>query len=1054
MALALAKLTRPDAGEALLRERLFTQLDTARNSPLVWISAPAGAGKTTLASSYIESKSCRNLWYQMDKGDSDMATFFHYMGQAVKCVSRSRKKMPTLTPEYQLGIPEFALNYFREVFNRLHPPALLVLDNFQDAGEQTELYKILAGAFAEIPKGINIIILSRTEPPAPFARLRVNQQLSQINWSDLQFTLDEELAITQQRYPHRNITKQQLQKLNTHIRGWISGLILLLEQGVELDEVEFDNKQLSQEYLFDYFATEIFHKIDKETQQFLIKTAMLPKMSASICKQLTGNRAASSILSELTRKQYFTVRHGILKPSYEYHPLFREFLQNQAEDSFSENEYKILQSSAGILLARAGDVDYAMSLLEQGENWPAMTELILKYAKEQIELGRNRQISRWVEGLPNEVIEQQPWLIYWHGMSRLQYENNAARDVFEKAYARFKLEKDILGLYLSWCGIADSYVFVFDSFAGADRWVKELEWLQQTYPDPPNMEARGRLIFSASQLIFWIQPNHPLLPKWMGQMEKIYRFVPNKFLVIMSSVQLSIYYSQVGEISKVRDISKRIEKLIPSVNHSPLLKSLLLLTSYANDWMTADFELSYEFIDSSQETLKNEGIKIFSGLMLAHALYHSACKHNLPRFKMLLEMYGDIVSSESILDQGHYQFHCCYYEVLCGNYERAIQYGKVVIGLVEQANAPLPKWVTYCLLAFAYIETSQFELAQKQLKNAQSIIDEIKTPGSIWAYQMICSYLAFKLNNKQDMLTHLRTCFHLGREKDIKASAVWPPTMTSTLCGLALEHNIEPDYARSIIRIYSYTPQDSLHVGEHWPWPLKIYTLGRFSVLLNDQPLNIETRPFDILKILLAFGGRDVHEEKIMDALWPDTEGDQAQASFKTSLHRLRKMLGVPDVLVLKNHQLSLNEQNAWVDTWAMSRLFEPAQQSIKTKDTAKSTALAGNLMQYYRGHFLANEPASWAIHQREGLRLRFIRHTLALAQSIENRDNQTAIQCYQRLLETDSLIEEAYQGLIRCYQAQGRQAEAWASYERCVTIFASTSGSSPSSATTDLLKS
>ena len=1053
MALTLAKLTRPDAGEALLRERLFSQLDTARNSPLIWINAPAGAGKTTLISSYIESRNHRNLWYQIDKGDADMATFIHYMGQAVKSVCRSRKKMPALSPEYQLGVPEFTLNYFREVFNRLQSPALLVLDNFQDAGEGAELNEMLAGAFAEIPKDINVIIISRSEPPAPFARLRANRQLSQINWADLQFTIEEELSITQQRYPHRNITKQQLQKLNTHIRGWISGLILLLEQGAELDEVEFDNKELSQEYLFDYFSTEIFYKINKETQQFLIKTAMLPKMTASICKQLTGNRAASKILSELARKQYFTVRHGILKPSYEYHPLFREFLQNRAEEYFSGVEYKNLQSTAGTLLAKEGDIDSAMILLEQGENWNVMTELIIKYAEKQIDLGRNRQVSHWIQTLPDDVIEQQPWLTYWRGMSRLQYENNAARDVFEKAYVRFKHEKDALGLYLSWCGIADSYVFVFDSFAGANRWVKELEWLQRTYPDPPNMEARGRLIFSASQLIFWIQPNHPLLPKWMGQMETIYRFVPNKFLVIMSSVQLSVYYSQVGEISKVRNISKRIEKLIPSVSHSPLLKSLLLLTSYANDWMTADFELSYEFIDGSQKTLKNEGIKIFSGLMLAHALYHAACKYNLPRFKMLLDMYGDIVSSESILDQGHYQFHCCYYEILCGNYDRAIQYGKVVISLVDQANAPLPQWVSHCLLAFAYIETKQFEYAKKHIENAQCIIDEIKTPGSIWVYQMICSYLDFKLNNQQDMLTHLKTCFRLGREKDIKASAVWPPVMISTLCGLALDHNIEPGYARSIIRIYNYTPQDSLHVGEHWPWPLKIYTLGRFSVLMNDKTLNTETRPFDILKILLAFGGRDVHEEKIMDALWPDAEGDQAQASFKTSLHRLRKVLGDLNVLVLKNHQLSLNEKYAWVDTWAMSRLFEAVQQSIKTKDTVKSNRLADKLMQHYRGHFLSSNPAHWAIHRREVLRLRFIRHTLALAQFIENEDSQTAIQCYQRLLETDSLIEEAYQGLIRCYQAQGRQAEARACYEKCVTIFASTSGSSPSSATTGLME-
>ncbi|VAW76717.1 hypothetical protein MNBD_GAMMA15-165 [hydrothermal vent metagenome] len=1054
MALTLAKLTRPDAGKALLRERLFARLDMARNHPLVWISAPAGAGKTTLISSYIESKNQRNLWYQVDSGDADMATFFHYLGQAVKSAGRSRKKLPTLTPEYQLGVPEFTRNYFREVFQHLGSPRLLVLDNFQNAGPEAELYEMLASAFDEIPKGVNVIVISRTDPPRSFSRLIANRKLVLIGWDDLRFTVEEELAIAQQLYPARNITQQHLQHLNRHIQGWVTGLILWLEQGVELDDIELDSEEMSPEYLFDYFSTEIFHKIEPEIQQFLIKTSMLPKMTASICKRLTGNSAARKILSGLVRKQYFTVRHGVLKPGYEYHPLFREFLHNQAREHFDEAEYKQLQSHAGLLLADAGEFDPAVNLLIRGENWSALSDLILKHAKKQIEHGRNRQVARWIDILPSETIEQRPWMMYWHGMSHLQYENNAARDAFEKAYNRFREEEDVLGLYLSWCGIADSYTFAHDSFAGADRWLKELKWLQHTYPKPPSMEARGHLIFSAGQLIFWIKPDHPSLPGWMGKMETIYRFVPNKFLVVMSSVQLSIYYGQIGETSRVRDISKRIEKLASSVNDNLLLKALLLMTSYANDWMTADFKLSYEFIDESQRRINDEGVKTFSGLMLAHALYHSACKHDLPRMKKLLDMYGESVRTESLLDQGHYQLHLGYYEILCGNFERAIQHGNIAVELVDQANAPLPVWVSHSMLAYAYIETGQFRLAEKHLEQVRRVVDEIKTHAVIWVYHMVRSYLEFKLDNDRVMLEHLETCFRLGREKDMKASAIWPPRMVSTLCGIALEHDIEPDYARSIINIYNFTPQKSLCAGEHWPWQIRIYTLGRFGLLLNDQAIDTDSRPFDLLKVLLAFGGRDVHIDKIMDALWPDAEGDQARASFKTTLHRLRKVLGDLDVLVLRNHRLNLNEQYAWVDTWAMTRLFKRVEQSINTKQTEQISSLATRLMQHYRGHFLANESANWAISQREGLRQRFVRHTAALARFLEDEDSQAAIRCHQHLLEIDPLAEEGYQGLIRCYQAQGRHAEARASYEKCVNILASTSGASPSRATTNLIQS
>ncbi len=1052
MTLALAKLTRPDASKALLRKRLFTRLDAARHYPLIWISAPAGAGKTTLVASYIESKKHNSLWYQVDEGDADMATFFYYFGQAVKSNTRSRKKLPLLTPEYQLGVPEFSRNYFIEVFQRLSKPALLVLDNFQDAGSESALYKMLTSAFEEIPKGVNIIVISRASPPQNFTRLIASQKLALIDWHDLRFTLDETLSVSQLLYPDRHITSQHIQSLNTHIEGWITGLILLLEQGAESDKIEFCHETNNREYLFDYFYTEIFNKIDTDTQQFLLKTALLPKMTVSICKHLTGNSATRKILSELVRKQYFTVRRGMLKASYEYHPLFREFLRSHADEYFNNMEYKQLQSRAGFLLADAGSIDAAASLLIRGENWSALSGLILKHAKKQIEQGRNKQLARWIDVLPLQIMNQQPWLIYWQGISRLQYENNAARDIFEKAYNRFQEEKDVLGLYMSWCGIADSYTFAHVSFSGADHWVKELEWLQQTYPKPPSMEARGHLIFSAGQLIFWVQPNHPSLPDWMAKMETIYRFVPSKFLVVMSSMQLSIYYGQIGETSRVHNISKRIEKLSTSVDDNLLLKALLLMTSYANDWMTASFELSYEFIDDSRQKIKTEGVKILDGLMLAHALYHCACKHNLPRMKMLLDMYGEAVCSESLLDRGHYQLHLGYYQTLCGNFERAIKHGNIAVELVDQACAPLPIWVSHSMLAYAYIETGQFKLAEKHLERVRNVAEEIKTCAASWVYHMIYSYLTFKQENKPLMLKHLETCFRLGREKDMKASAIWPPTMISTLCSIALEHDIEPDYARGLIGIYHYTPQDSLHKSEHWPYPVKIYTLGRFGIVLNNQAVDAESRPFDLLKVLLAFGGRDVHIDKIMDALWPDADGDQAQSSFKTTLHRLRKFLGNSHVLSLKNHRLSLNEQYVWVDSWALSRLFERAEQHTNPVKTAQSTALITQLMQHYRGHFLANETASWAILQREKLRSRFIRHTSSLTQAIEDEDWQTAIQCHQRLLEVDPTIEIAYQGLIRCYLAQHRHTEARASYEQCVAILAATTGTIPSQATRNLI--
>src|SRR4030042_6622051 len=149
-----------------------------RKRRVIWFSGPGGCGKTTLVNSYLEARQIPCLWYHVDAGDADPATFFYYMGQAARrAAPQKRKPLPLLTPEYLQGISTFAIRYFEDLFGRLKIPSIIVFDNYQEVPTESSFHGIILERLSRIPEGINVILVSRSAPPSLFIRLRANEAL-------------------------------------------------------------------------------------------------------------------------------------------------------------------------------------------------------------------------------------------------------------------------------------------------------------------------------------------------------------------------------------------------------------------------------------------------------------------------------------------------------------------------------------------------------------------------------------------------------------------------------------------------------------------------------------------------------------------------------------------------------------------------------------------------------------------------------------------------------------------------------------------------------------
>ncbi len=282
---------------------------------------------------------------------------------------------------------------------------------------------------------------------------------------------------------------------------------------------------------------------------------------------------------------------------------------------------------------------------------------------------------------------------------------------------------------------------------------------------------------------------------------------------------------------------------------------------------------------------------------------------------------------------------------------------------------------------------------------------------------------------------------------------------------IALEHGIEIDYARALINDHRLAHDAPPSHIEIWPRPIRIYTLGRFELLKDDKPVTfsgkVQQKPLALLKALIAFGSRDIPDDKLVDAIWPEAEGDAAKQSFDTTLHRLRKLLGDDEAITLQNGHVSLNNLRVWVDVWAFERLLCDAEDRWKKSSAGNmpdmtAVSLTEKALAFYKGHFLPGETKqAWSMSSRERLHMKFLSSVSVLAGHWQRAgDCEKAVQTLRKGFEIDGLAEEFYQQLMVCHHRLGQEAEVVKTFYRCRSILSKSLGIEPSRRTKEIYSS
>ena len=789
-----AKVTPPTILECCRRTRLFKKLDNRKNAQIFWVSGPAGSGKTTLVKTYVDRLGHPCLWFQLDPGDNEPASFFHYLGLAArKAVPTMRKPLPTLTPGYLPGLPLFSLRFFEMLYNRLKLPCTAVFDNYQVLAEASPIHLLLGQGLEHLPEGLTVFLVSRTQPPPVLARLRAHDQMALLQWEDLRLTAEETREIAALRL-NTGLDPVMVRDLHTKADGWAAGLALMLESILSAKGGPPAAAPGSGSGVFDYLAGEVFDNSAEALKTFLFSTALLPEFSLKMAQALTGNRHAQAHLGSLSRKNYFINRIKLRQSYYRYHPLFRQFLIAKAREMLPESDLTDLYSRSARILEADGKPDAAVELWLDVEHWNEVSRIILMHGPEFLEQGRFQLVHTWLQQLPEKRLENDPRLLVQKSLCSMFSSPLDAKETAEKAYRGFTKKGDIPGRMFAWTVVVEAIEFAQGNFGPLEKWIEEFDGFKTEYSSLEDPSIKARFACSMIVALSFGQPRHPDLPRWIERALHAPGVPDSAGQQVKACFQAVWHHTSfTGDLISARFYLDRMMAFTQKPSVDPMAKIMACLMACNFYEFAGETDACLEIGTRGLELSKKTGFTIWDSPIqgaMAQACINSGNLEKADTYLKLVEEHMDMTTH---FGQVMSHFVRTRYLLITGEIRRA----EIMIDQMPAMYARLNMWFCYPM---PELQRAQAEGLKGDYQKALSLIGQALEKNSrshsrhhetVFLFEK--AHFELALGKKKPGLSSLAKALGAARELGLMFCFFDLPAITMNLCTRAIQEGIEVD---------------------------------------------------------------------------------------------------------------------------------------------------------------------------------------------------------------------------------------------------------------------
>ncbi|HSB05840.1 MAG TPA: BTAD domain-containing putative transcriptional regulator [Thermodesulfobacteriota bacterium] len=1101
----ISKISPPVLPRILDRSRLLDLLERNKNKKLILILGRAAQGKSTLAASYVRSSKTPFAWINLAEEDSDPVNLFYLMGQSLQHALKEIDLSRLLSYPSGVSDPMSEMAFFREwthsLFEIIPTSIQIVMDGLDRLFPEAPAFKLLQILVEEAQPNVCLIMLSREIPPPPFEfqHLKVRQEAFILTNEELAFT-PAEIRDYFQKVQQISLNPDQLKMILSSTEGWVGGLVLLSEFINRFSETSkkrllpADLPDHFRREVFQYFGKEIFSSQPKQVQQFLIKSSIFDPIEPGFIKDLIGGNNTTEILREFSRRNLFVQSIYDSKKGwlFRYHQLFRDYLSAKLESEIDAEERKSLLVKAATLYEEKGDLENSVKyFLEAKAHLKAMS-IIERVGMNLLKMGRKTDLSLWVTALPEDLIQSNPWLLFYLAMARRFTDVKENISSLWKALTLFKEKGIINGHMLSLAYLIENVIHI-----GHYHSVPVGSLMKEGQAILQSLKSES---YAYERAVLWLQLGLARI-RTEGNVRDGVSACETAYLIALQLKDLSLQanalifsifgLAYLGEFSLADKHYAKLDRLLTKMVN-PELRAIQFYSSIILSTNRGDFGKALESLNTFKNFIEKYG---FIFLYPRDLYYRSLMKVFLREYAEAKEIANVLLDKAKFLGGPFFEglsygvlALCHYYQ---GEYKKARGFVEQSINVLssEEAKSEIHLYWHKQLAGFIHYHLHDYRAAEKELEETLDYFGQFSGYVSLAGSHFAMALLKFQQENKNEASNHLRMGFQIAEKKKYEHFIFLSPEDLVRTCVLALEIKVPEAivYAAHLLstRLSTIAEDDLKKLSGHPDSEvrekalrirksihrskvpsLRIETFGGFRVfragLIVEEKEWDRTQPKQLLKAIVSHGTQGVPKETILDALWPEEDFGASEKNFKTTLQRLRRSLESvihkdfgSSYIHLHGNFISLDPELCQVDMNQFLSLLKKGEAKEKKGDIRAALSSYSEAIDLYRGDFLPEEIyAPWADLKREELRQKYIEFLNRMGELYEKQGAvKKSISCYKKMIEADPLLEESYQKLMILYYNKGMYNEALRAFKACEKALDTDLKSKPISTTLSLNK-